>query len=256
MALMDFFSKNTKNSPEPTAAPAQPATNIADARQQQQPQTLTTQNDSATGPNGVVPAGSGESPLDSFKDLWQPNKDVEGKPILATSLTDKYVNVDPAKVREAATRVDFRKVVTPEQMQAAMAGGEAGVAAMMEAMNNMAQTVYSQSALTTSAIVEQALGQATSRFSDEIPRAIKQQNVRENLRAENPLFSNPAAEPMLKMIESQMTAKYPNATAAEISQSAKNYLEQFASALLPNKGKEVAAVSPSEDWDKFFGSAN
>ena len=78
---------------------------------------------------------------DAFADLWKP---VEGQ-----TPEQLFPNIDPAKLMEAAKKTDFAKVITDEQRQAIIAGGQDAVAAFTGAMNSVAQAVYANSALAT-----------------------------------------------------------------------------------------------------------
>lgn len=202
-------------------------------------------------PSGTDPASnSPQSPLDAFKGLWE------------TSDTDQKLNepvgfnVDPQKLMEAASKVDFTKVIKQEDMAAITQGGEGAAQAFMRAINSVTQNSYAQSALAASKIVEAALGKAQEKFEASIPTYIKKQNLSNSLREENPALSHPAAAPILTALETQFTVKYPNATGAEIKKMATEYLTSFATAALPAKQEPNtnSASSKNEmDWSKFLG---
>lgn len=213
-------------------------------------------------PNGVLPAAGADgtngtpttTPFDTFKDLWKndpvdPNAPAPGV----------FGTIDPKKFMEAAGKIDFSKSVTPEQLTAIAGGGEGAMAAFAQAMNKVAQGVYAQSAFATTKIVEQALSKSKEAFLAELPQHIKKQTVTDSLRAENPIFSNPAVQPIISALEAQMTVKYPNATAPEITAMAKTYVEalgiSFAPKPVPNNatGNTGGKGSKGEtDWSKFL----
>ena len=203
-----------------------------------------------TVPQGTVEASKKEpeSPLDQFGSLWQPSDNKEGP--------QPVINVDPKQLAEAASKTDFRKMISQEQLTAIQAGGEQAAAAFAEAINKVAQGVYAQSAFATTKIVEQAVNRAREQFQAEIPAHIKRQAVSDSLRNENPVFNHPAASPILGAIEAQMTAKFPNATASEITSMAKQYLENFASAVTAPaaaaKKAEEAKNSKDFDWNSYL----
>ena len=149
-------------------------------------------------------------------------------------------------------------MLQPEQMQAILAGGEGAAQAFMQAMNQVAQGVYAQSAFATTKIVEQAVNKAQERFSAEIPAHVKKLQVSDSLRTENPALNHPAASPILGAVDSQLTTKYPNASATEITKMAKQYLEQFANVVTqPQQAASAAAAQASKpketDWSGFLG---
>ena len=207
-------------------------------------------------PNGQIPPTDPNAPADpatafaQFDKLWEnaptdPNAPPSGV----------FGNVDPKKFMEAAGKIDFSRVVTPEQLQSISAGGEAAQAAFAAALNSVAQGVYAQSAFATTKIVEQALNKSKETFLSELPTHIKKQTVTDSLRAENPIFSNPAVQPIISALEAQMTVKYPNATAPEITQMAKQYVEALGSSFAP-KPKALDGGPKNKkgetDWSSFL----
>lgn len=234
MSIMDklFGTPAPKQEPAQAAAPT--------------PGNIPPESANATTPgNSVVPAAA-ESPLDQFSDLW--------KPVENQNANSNLLNFDPTKVMEAASKVDFSRVVTPEVMQKIASGGEEGVKAMMNAMNSMSQTVYANSAAATAKIVEQAVSKAREQFQSELPSLIKRHNVSDSLREENPAFSHPAAQPILSALEHQLTQKHPNATSTELRDMAKQYLSSFASAANPQAPKETekSGKAGEFDWSTFL----
>lgn len=203
--------------------------------------------------NPTVPAGTvatsqePASPLADFADLWKP---VEG----ANEPAAMFGNVDPQKLMEAAKKTDFSKAITQDQMQAIAAGGQGAVEAMAAAMNNVAQTVYANSAMATTKIVEQALAKAQEGYNAKLPGIIKQHTVSDTLRSENPVFSNPAVQPFIAAMEAQLAVKHPNATASELTGMAKQYLEGVGTLFSPKAAPtpEEKAKAGEPDWSKFF----
>lgn len=194
------------------------------------------------------------SPLEEFKDIWQtPAIDPN-----APKDEGLFGQIDPKKLMEAAGRVDFSKSLTPEHFKKISEGGEGAMQAFADSLNQVARQVYAQSAFATTKIVEQAVAKAESRFADKVPSLVKKHQVSDSLRSENPVFSNPAVQPLVSAIESQLTMKHPNATASEISDMAKKYLGTVFAEVQP-KQKEVPASNGangrSDDWSKFFDQA-
>lgn len=118
-----------------------------------------------------------------------------------------FANVDPQKLMEAARKTDFSKAISSNQLEAIAGGGQEAVAAFASAMNSVAQTVYANSALATTKIVEQALMKAQQQYDAKIPGLIKRQTVSDTLRTENPMFSNPAVQPLISALEAQLAVK-------------------------------------------------
>jgi len=252
MSIMDMFSKitGTNNAPA-TANPNAPATegNIAASAAVNS----ATVSNAATAPNGAVPAvtvDAMKSPLDDFKTLW------ETDPNAAKPAESMFASLDSKKVMETASKVDFTKVVSPELLAKINGGGEGAMQAMMEAMGKMSQMSFAQSAMATTKIVEQALKEQETKYNSELPNHIKRQTVSNTLRDENPALSHPAAQPILEAIKTQMTSKFPNATASEVASMAKDYLASFASAVSPVKtttdtNDTKQGGTDFSNWDSF-----
>lgn len=206
-------------------------------------------------PNGTIPPTAVTTPapektaLDDFADIWKNEVPVEGaKP------EGVFGGVDPKKFMEAAGKIDFAKVVTPEQLQKISQGGEDAQKAFALAMNSVAQHVYAQSSFASTKMIDAALAKAKEGFMADLPKHIKKQQVNDSLRQENPVFSNPAVQPIISALEAQLTVKYPNAAASEITTQAKQYIEAMGSALAP-KPKESAAdkkAAKEIDWSNFL----
>ena len=211
-----------------------------------------------TAPNGVAPGNQDANPAPAtpfadFQDLWKNEPIPEGQ----QAPQGVFGNVDPKRFMEAAGKIDFTKVVTPEQLQAISTGGDSAMGAFAAALNAVAQTTYAQSAFAATKITEQAMARAKDSFLAELPQHIKQQTVKENLRADNPVFSNPAVQPIISALEAQLTVKYPSASAGEITSMAKNYVEALGTSFAPKPPAPVdpktgKAVREQTDWSTFL----
>jgi hypothetical protein len=245
MGILDIF--NTKPA-APAPAPATPG-QIPNNAAPNAPTTSNTAPNGVTPPNAITEPTQEPTPLDQFKDIWQT---APVDPNAPTKPSGVFGDVDPKRFMEAAGKIDFSKVVTPEQLQAISAGGEAAVKAFAESMNKVAQGVYAQSAFASTKIVENALAKSRESFLSELPQHIKQQQVSTTLRDSNPIFSNPAVQPIISALEVQMTQKYPNATPTEITNMAKQYVEALGTAFTPKPAASTSKDSEGTDWEKFL----
>lgn len=219
----------------------------------------------ATATSGTVPGVTGTSaavesnpaapasPLDQFTDLWNTAPLTDAQKAAASN---NVLAIDPQKIIAAAGKVDFAKVIKPEQLAAITAGGQGAAEAFAAAMNAVSQATYANSAIATTKIVEAALKQNQDKFDAALPGMLKKHNLSDSLRQDNPALNHPAAAPILQALESQITTKFPNATNSEIKQMAVSFLTSFASAANPatatqNKATEGAGEF---DWDKDFFS--
>ena len=212
----------------------------------------------ASQPNGVDPTNpannpmpartdseNGQSPLDGYSDLWHNagNQDAAPAPVL---------NLNGEKLNQVAGTMDFTKSVTPENLQAIAQGGDAAMQAFAQVLNKVSQDTYVQSTQTTASLVEHAVAKAREEMLSSLPNLIKQQQVVDTVRQENPLVKDPAFAPVVAAVSQQVTRKYPNATAAEINQHVSSYFDMMGSKL---SGAKQQASQPAEtDWSNFFGN--
>jgi len=207
----------------------------------------TTVQASATNP--TLPANSAVAPenvnpLDAYKDLFKAD------PNAPKTTTDPMFNVDPAKLQEAAKQNDFTKVITPEMQAAITAGGEQGMAATIQIMQAMSQKGFADSAQATTKIVEAALAKQQESFLQQLPSIIKKQSLNDNLSSSNPVFSHPGAAPIIDMLKTSVSNKFPNATAQEQQEQLKSYLDNFVAAMTPQSNKSGDVLNKT-DWSDF-----
>ena len=177
------------------------------------------------------------SPMGEWAELWTME---QPKPGEADPNAPFRFNVDPAKVQQQVGRIDFTKSITPELLAKINAGGPEATAALLTAMNTIGQQVMVQSSLVNTKILESGLDASSTRMESKLPGLVRNQSISNALREDNPLFTNPATAPMLEAISSQMAAKFPNATPAEIRENAKKYLIGFA-----QEAQSVYKVEPN-----------
>jgi len=248
MAL-DIFSMFRPTTPPQVNAPGN----------QQTPgnQTPGTAATAQTAPNGLIPEGAANppqnqqtpsTPMESFKDVWS-------NPNTPPADTTLFGNLDSTKLMESARQVDFAKVITPEQLSAIGQGGEGAVKAFATAMNSVAQTVYGQSAMATTKIVEQAIKKNSESYDSKMQEMMKKFSVNEGLQVSNPVLNNPAVQPLVGALTEQLTRKNPNATSMEIQSQVQDYFKQLGSVFAPTPAQsanQTAGNKADVDWDKFF----
>jgi hypothetical protein len=259
MSIFDIF-KSSQPQPAPSTPPVTPQPGV-----QNPGQPLPGTHSSAfTAPNGVVPTQTSQnpatpptpqtqldpnaSPMDAFKDIWQTPTTTD-----PNQNAPMFANLDPKKLMESAKTVDFSKSLNAETLQKIQAGGADAVAALTESLNTVAQTVYAQSAFATTKIVEQALERQQTQLAAQLPTMVKSQQASENLMANNPVFNNPAVQPLVQAAREMMIRKFPQATSAEISNQVEGYFKALGSSLAPAPTQASTAKSSQDmDWDKFL----
>lgn len=186
--------------------------------------------------------------LDAFNDIWKPVESPAG-----TQPAD-FLNVDPKQLMEAASKVDFSKVINPAQLQAISAGGEEAMKAFAQSMNQIAQATYAQSTMATAKIVQQAVAKTKESIMADLPQHIKLQSLNDTLRTDNPALKHPAAAPLMGALQQQLTVKYPNASAQELAKMAQDYLINFANIANPQQSqqKTQTTADAGPDWDAWL----
>lgn len=236
------------SNPAAAPAPAQTgATTPNDPNKMQQPQQ--TAQSAKTDANGVVPANSsGESPLDKFKDMWQPAQTDPNAPKGPEPVTAE-------QIMAAAGQVDFTKVLSQDELAKIAAGGNEAITALTSVLNKTMQTSYGHSALAATKLVEKAVSQAEERFASKLPTLINQQSSKNALVSDNPAFKNPAVSPIVDLIHNQLTEKFPNATPAEITAMAKEMMAGAAQVFNPNQSQvaDKSKQPQGEDWNSYLG---
>ncbi len=200
----------------------------------------------ATPPVAAPTPAKDESPFAGLGDIWQTPTQADDAPVMPA--------VDPAKLMEAAKQVDFTKSLSPEVLQKIAGGGEEAVKAMMTSLNNVAQTVFANSAMATTKIVEQALGRQAEQYNKNLPTQIRKLSANENLLTENPLLANPAVQPLVGALQEQLIRKNPNASATEIQQQVNAYFTALGTAFGPKPKVDPKTASKDVDWSAFFES--
>jgi len=201
-------------------------------------------------PPGTPQGNTGADAQDPFKDfagIWDidPTKVNEAAPFFA--------NIDQAKVFEAASKTNFMQM-TAEQKAAIEAGGPQAFQAMQQILNKAAQSVYGHSALATSKMVDKAVAAAREQMLKQLPALMTKHQATIALQQENPIFSNPALQPMVEAMRDRFAAKNPNATPAEIKQQVELYFTTVGAQFAPAPAVDPRAPAPQKqtDWDNWF----
>jgi hypothetical protein len=214
-----------------------------------------TQNNPVTAPNGVVPNNTPapntpnqepQSPLDAFKDIWNtPQPD----PKNPNPADQPLFNVDPKKVFEQASKVDFTKQISPELLAKVAAGGQDGVAAMLAIVNTATQNAYGQSTLSTLSLMEKALAKQAEKQKAELPGLLKTYNVNANLSAENPILNHPSIQPLREAMSTMLSAKNPTASETEIQRTVVEYFNTLGQQFAPKK-ELTPAEKRAQQWNE------
>lgn len=240
--------------PQPQQAPANTATPGAPANPGNMPPAATVSTaDAGSAPNGTVPnpmdtgaMPSDDSPLAQYKELWDTAPIDSNAPSPASTAPQ----LTQENVSKVVGNVDFTKSVTPEALAAISAGGQEAVAALASVINAVGQQSLTQATLVSNKLAEQQLERALEAHDARLPELIRSSNVTSHLADTNPLFSNPAIKPVIEATQSQLQAKFPNATPAEITKMTGDYIRTMGEAFAP--APVVTSGTGEANWDKYI----
>lgn len=162
------------------------------------------------------------------------------------------LNADPAKIRDVAKTIDFTAGVSPELITKALAGD---VKSMLTAMNQVAQTAFANSTQASSVLVDRQSSAAVDHVRSGLSGEFKKFQLRSDLQAENPAFSNPAIQPLVDVVQAQLASQYPQATVAELKSHAVKYLSGAFAAMNPEAASALAAAGARTQEEKSFGAS-
>lgn len=197
-----------------------------------------------------------KSPLAEYEKLWE-TAEGDSPAIDPTKELAPAMTLDPAKLQGIAKSIDFSKAV-PADIMEKMKSGDSD--AILAAMNLVGQAGFSQSLMGTAKLIEKALQTQADNFHQKVmPDLLRKERIGQSLT--DPIFENPAVKPMLDMAVKQLSAKNPNASAAEITRQAKDYVRNFAEAVAAGDGKQLvdkvskedkSVAAASVDWSDYL----
>ena len=206
----------------------------------------------------AIPAAtknSAESPLAGFATLWQINN--EGKGTEAPSLIPKF-NMDPTKLSENVSKMDFLSAVPQDIMQKVMAGNDP--TALLTVINTVGQQAFQRGMEINTRMMEKAFGaQADTLLSHTLPTSIKEHTTRTAVLDMTPVMQNPAVAPIADIIRQQFVQQNPTANATEIATAVNSYFQALGGEVLKSSGyqvqlmdKNAPAAPKTTDWDTWL----
>lgn len=191
--------------------------------------------------------------LAKYGDLW---KMPEGYKPPEEFDPSKLHDMKPEDFQKAVSQLDFTQGVTPELLQKVASGGEEAVQALGPILRGVAQSVYANSTLTTTRLIENALSKSAPAIDNKIKTSLRSHEVNRALSEANPLFSDPATASLLGPLKEQLIAKYPDASPSELVTMAKEFLATLAGAVVPqNNSQQVLGAggqAKATDWEAYF----
>lgn len=230
-SFLSNFSSMLGGNRAPEAAPvAQPNTPPAEGGQQQQPQQPP-----------QAPVG-----LDAFTEIMQAVAPQAPESFDA----NKLLAIDDKQLASQIGNVNFMQgVATPELLQQIEQGGSAGVQAMLQMMNGLAQRLTVQNTLASRTIASESLNRSVPHLDQMVNRQFQNRDINSAVTSSHETFSHPAMQPVLNAIIPQIRNKFPNASPAEVASYAKDFMTQMATQLAGPKQAAATPAAPAEtDW--------
>lgn len=201
-------------------------------------------------------------PMANLDSIWDNPviDDKDKKPPFKGYLPD----IPQDKFEEGLNKADFVRNIDPKHFAAVAGGGDGAVAAMGEIVNNLGRQVFRMSFNANSKMVKAGFDTAESRFTqDLIPGLINEHSLDNALSGASELARNPKYAPVFKSVKSQLTSKYPKATAEQIVTATNKYVDDMVADAGKSSGKSkqeptntqlLKNGSKDANWDDWFQS--
>lgn len=226
MGIMDLFKTN-----QPANQPAQQQQ--TQNQQQQNQQQQQGQNQQQQGQPGIDPntgqplqadSKDPSNPLEVYKDLFKMPENAEED-------TPPAFQIEPTKLKEAASSLRFSQNLPQELMQKAMSGD---AQAMLQAMELIGQQAYETALSHTSALTDKFVGIRSAYDQKNLGRLVKGELTTSALSSIPNFKDNPAVRAQLTTIASAFQAQNPDATPDQIREQTLKFINDLASNISPS----------------------
>lgn len=201
---------------------------------------------------------SSDDPMMDFSKLWD-NPPIDPKNPPEIEETNFLPALDPTKLGETLSKIDFTKNATPEESAAIKAGGDAAEAAHRSVLNKSLRQAMLTSFNVTHKMVESGLTKAQDRFLGKVPSHVKDIIVKSNLTKSSKIMSNPAFAPLIESTRQRFQEKFPKATPDQVSSAVEKYMQDFVKAASTDEEKppvdnntKLTTGATDADWDEWL----
>lgn len=209
----------------------------------------------ATGGEQIDPNKKPEgSQLDTFNDLFKMETDDKGQPIVRSDPMDgPIMNLDAAKLQEAAKKMNFTQGMDPEILQKAMSGSDP--AAFMQVLNTAVQNGFQGAIKVTQQMAEEAIQRNNARVEAALPDRIRTTQIRQH-QSSNPVLSHPAVAPIMEGLKATIAQKNPNLSPDRVAGMAEQYFMAMHGELnnvsQANDKQQRDKQNNSPDWENLL----
>lgn len=182
-----------------------------------------------TGGNGDPNNKGTGSPLDAFTDFFTIKDNKGNQP--ADPFATPFFNLDPKKLGEAVSKMDFTRTVNPELVTKVFSGNpqEAGPA-LMEILNSVGRGAFAAAMQANTGMVERGFGNFRQRYDSVLEGRFRDFQVN-STQSSNPALKHPAAQPVLAAIKQMFASQNPNLPASEVQSKAEDYFLAMSKAI-------------------------
>lgn len=195
--------------------------------------------------------------------LWDTDKNEDGTPKTPQPDQGYLPKVDPTKFKEALSKMDFTKSITPEIQAAIQAGGDQAWPAIQQLLNSSLREVVAMNFQTASKMFESGMTTAKDRFTGDIDGRVKSVMVENSLTSSNPIMKDPAHAPMVEAIRNRYQEKYPKATPEQLTAAVNRHFDDLVNKLTTAKNKaniqevdntdKLKTGDSTADWEEWGG---
>lgn len=240
MSVFDMFRKNAQPQPQP----ANPGT--GNPHVDGNPTLPNPANTPKLKPTPTDP--DPKSPNAEFAELWkidpkQPNQ-------------APNFNINPEQLSKVSSTMNFAKSVSKDDLSKIVQGGEEAVGALVNVLNSVGREIFSTNAQFSSHMTEAGYKTAQQSIDRGLPDLVKKQFTTNKLFESNPRLNDPALQPLVLAIQSQISQKYPNASSGEVTAMVDKYFTEVVAKSFGKAGSEIedATGQPGKTNNYDFSS--
>lgn len=187
------------------------------------------------------------SHLEQLGKVWQTATTPDGKPITpaADPLATPLFQFDPAKVQEAASKLDFTSNINPELVTKAL-GGDAQ--ALMDVINGAVRTAFTAQTLNMGNVLNDGFSRHGKAIDQALPSRLRTQAI-VTAQSDDPILAHPSMAPILAGLKLTIAQNNPNMPAADVNKAAEEYLKGVGTAFNMKQGQQQEQKVAAEETD-------
>jgi hypothetical protein len=201
--------------------------------------------------NSADPNKKQGSQLDAFTDLFKVEPVDPNNPEPVNPMDQPLLAFDPAKLKEAAGKMNFAAGIDAETMQKAMQDP----AVFMQVINQVAQNGFAGAISTVAPMVEQTIRKNNERVESALPERVRNVQISQT-GPKNPALSHPAAKPIVDGMKYQIAAKNPHLSPEKVAELAESYFINLSTELQAgspqNQQQQQKQKAGEADWTSFL----